>query len=543
MSFARLGGGSSGRRLRARLAELGWRAGPRRLGRGESAAVRGELLITLPRLGPGFCAFAAFLAGRSDLLGPEERARLEAAAKESFEAACFGRCEALLAENGLDLRPSETREREPRKRSIGLLGVELRGRLADGARVRALLHDPEHLRAVRADLEHLPMLRQPLEALGLPTEPLFVGFQRALDRELDLGARQVALESLGREFAGSDLLAVPRVLGHRGEYIVWVEDLGGYSLLAANVSQSHSQDRAFLVRRVALAWLHLALLAGKIETEAELFELADGRIGLGLSALGELEQGSRARVWGYLRAVSAEESETASRALLAELGLSTADPRGRRLGRRLRQLVPFRDAGFRDRSQSSSRLGEEAMGEYVALHWRLATEEEAMAGHMDGLFRGLLSVDCLCKALAPGRDGLKEGLEALEWRAGWSQLRMSMGPERLLPNAVGYVEGMLELPASLRRLREAGTEAGGPSAGAGASRERLWNRTIAGLGLLFLMALLSLGLGMIKTGAGAWAWADPVGFILFVLLGGIFLRLVGRQDPERRGQHTRDGYR
>ncbi len=290
-----------------------------------------------------------------------------------------------------------------------------------------------------------------------------------------------------------------------------------------------------LARRLASAWLELALMSARVMIEPRFLAFADGRLGLGSSAFLELSPAMAANWWAYLQAVAMERSDAASTALTELAGWETSDPRVREFRRRMRWVVPHRDSAM-----EGSDLGSPGFGEVVRLHWRLCREQQLASSELDPFFSGLLSVWTLCRVLAPGRDVLREGLENVQWRASWEQVRRILTPQQMGTMAMSYVEGLVTLPESLRRATARSAETrSGESEPRGKSeekeRERIWNRVFASLVLLLLMGAAGWWSVRWTAWQGIGPWGDALAGLAFLAMGGLFLSWVGRGEGADRG--------
>lgn len=510
------------REVEEKLAEHGLVQGPSRLTGTPPLAFDDErfaarLGAALEELGPVFAALGRYLSTRLDLVTVPDALELSKIADAAPPLAPERVVELLGAELGdpaavfrrLDLEPS----------SSTLARQTHRAELATGEPVLARLYRDDL--AGRIDRE--------LEAAA-PLERVFGAYERRvrlaatldeLRRELaarcDPRREAEALGLLAADAAGRQPLAVPRVRSElTRDRLLVIDDLGGREV-SDLVPRLAAMDREDLARRLCLVWLRQALLGSAFPVEAEVRELADGRLAFTGGVFASLPATSQARLWNYLRATAAHDPDQAVACLRPEL------VRGRRavsdgeLRSRLRQVVPFRDGGW-------SPAGEN-LAEYAVLHWRVVREYGYRApGHLVAFYRGLFWAACTSQPGVPANDPLHDALDDLDWIAGWNQLRQLATPDELASTLESYLVSALHLPPKLQRALEIAGDEQHPGFRVPASEPRKRRRgrdtTAAVAALLMAMVAVALMAPRLAALAAGAAWAERLtagAFAVFAL--------------------------
>lgn len=482
-----------------------------------------RLRDALEALGPLFTAFGRYLSTRADLFRAKEcliLAALPDSAGVEPAATVRGRLEHELG------RPIEEVFEafvyEPL--ACRLLQQTHRAILAGGQDVLVHIVHTQHEAAWEDDLALLPLLAR---ALGQADDPALgeavADFTRSLRARLDCRQRAESLEFLAHEAKESDLLAVPRVFHEASSArILTVERLHGITLRElADEPGGTAVDvrRRRAARRLSHVWLQTTLASRTLPVEFESIELAgDGRVGIVGGSFTALPTASRLNLWNYLRAAAAHYPERAATYLFHELTGAGPLATERELQLRLRQAMPFRDGGWTATADT--------LGEHLLLHWKIAREcGFVIPGYLKDFYRGLFEVARLGRRLDPAGDPLAEGLEGLNWQAGWTELRHLTSPGELGSSLSSNVLALLELPQRIERvLRTAARHREQPpdSATVRAARRRAWNRSTAVATLLVLMTAVTLLATRLPLPAGAWA--ERVAALLFLSLGAALLR-------------------
>ncbi len=499
------------------------------LGGGPSPAAR--LRTALDRLGPAFSFFGDYLALRADLLplaDSIELGRGPPAAPVPIEAV-----ENLLreewgsdsAELGGILGPAERSSRlyqwhpfvlkDGEKYFLKILRPDLR-KAADHASCFGAL---ETARVLLEDGSRLDM------------EAAVADFNTFLRRSLDLRGQAESLAecaTAGREF-DSFRAAVP-VCRLSTPNVLCTEAFDPEeSPVRATLREliEGGADDTDLARRLALAWLEAALLGpaffeGPFLDDAVVTE--DGRLGIAGGLTGRIDRSLQVELIRYLTATADDDPDRAGSIFLdiTRAGPGAEAPRELRL--RFRQAEPFRTGGW-SRYYQGRRLADT-----LFIQWRIARQGGYSAPpELEAFMRGLYAVETCGRVLAPGRDGLREGLADLRVVAAAVRLREFFGPTRFTES----IETVLETGRVLfDRLQEAARDDGTPEDArngrrgeSGGVRE---NRTTVFLGLLLLVGAVVLVLDRAGGNPASGSAAGRVGAVLFAVLAFLLLWYAGR---------------
>lgn len=478
------------------------------------------------QLGPAFIGFAHYLATRPDVVPAPACLELARAPLPPEIPVARVRRELEVA-----LGAGEVAEVEPGARFRGPFHQSHRGRLADGRRVWLVLRRPELPEAVERDLDILELLEPALLEMGAAAGEAFAGYRRSLDTDLDLSYTADALERLSHHVAATDFLAVARVDTElSGSRVVVLDDPGGEpldSLADLPFGRGRAQE---LARRLSLVWLERALVGGLVPVEAEVVELADGRLSFVGGRFAELPSSSQTNLWAYLQATAAFHPDRAGTCLLREL---RRGPRAdeRELHLKLRQVVPFRDGSW---SPHGDRLAEHLM-----IHWRLAREcGYRVPQHLESLYRGLFWLARTSGAISADADALRQAQEELRWLAAWVQFREMVQPRQVAYTLEDNLGHLLELPQKIDRVLRL-VEGEGPglrvrreTAETPAERKRRNRRTVAvSLGLVMMAAALAGPRLAEIASASGWPrpeWASSLAPAVFLIFGALLLWVLGK---------------
>ncbi len=471
-------------RLSRRLAEAGLIPGPRRLASfDDRSGVLGtdRLGEILAELGAPFAAFGLYLARRCDLL-PGPVCFALASICDRGEALPATTVEELLAGALGAGGPLASFVAEPAR--VGLLYQEHWATARDGQPllVRLARHGEPDLEATLHDLDALAPV------LGIDRgrfSALFADYRRALDCWSDLRGQAERLERLHHELMDEGPVVVPRLVAGSATRRRMVVEWPGRCEPAAIGGAPAERG---LERRVASAWLEVALVAGRLPVEAAMWPLEDGRIVMLPGEMAALKPEVRTTLWNYLRASAEERPDRAAEWLLPAVEEADAG-RATELERRLRQIVPFRDGRW---SRDGSTLAE-----HLALHWRCVTEVGLKPRpYLLAFYRGLFSLVGREGQRSPQEDPLREAVVDLRWRAGWRGWRRRAAPEALRRSAESNLLGLLELPDNLDRLLDLADGVGADSPLDGliapplAGRRGRWSTQLA-LGLALVAVCLA----------------------------------------------------
>jgi ubiquinone biosynthesis protein len=520
---------------------------------GGPAALR--LAAALPELGPVFCAFGRYLAGRPDLL-PEDVCQALAEVPVDRPPLPLERVRELLARE-LTQRPAQAPARgitlEPEPSASTLVYQEHHGRLAagdrtdpgdpgdprdrgdPGERVVVRLVRPDLEAELACDLELLPLLGPALAAAsGDPRErPSWLAatvddFAGATAVAADFSRLTAALAALDQDGAASGLaVGASRALPElSSQQIVTLEDLPGTTL--ADLFREHPEppwEAAELAARWCRAWLRQACFGQVLPVDFEAADvrlLPDGRLIWTGGTFVALPPAAKSNLWDYLVAAAADDPDRAVAALVRELDGGPADG-GSALHHRLRQLVPFRDGGW---------AAKDDLAGYLFLHWRCAAETGYRPRPpLVAFYRGLARLAAVARRLAPRRDALREGLEAARVTAGMGELARLLDREQIQQVLGSYATVLLAMPQridDLLSLAAAGrvnvkVEVIERSAD---RRRRDWTAT--SLAVLMAMAAVILLAHHLSSASGLGPWPERIAAAMLGVLGAFLLRSGGR---------------
>ncbi|MCH9651600.1 MAG: hypothetical protein K0U98_25465 [Deltaproteobacteria bacterium] len=508
-------------------------------------------------LGPGFVLFARYLSTRPDLLSLDDVFVLEELGLDSLAKTLPPRGDPqirLAAELG---RPvgDVFAEFDPSPITQGWLYEEFRARLqmeveGEVEARRGLSQSPREV-VVRlrrpglgdieatdlADLVHLrPAFKEILEPSreGEDWEQLLRVFLEALIPRLDLRNEETQLLHFAEDLVDSDLLVVPQVYPALStERLSVRENLPGESFpglwgggdVGFAAGLAHRQE---LARRLHLAWLEQALIAGHIPLDADWVELRDGRLAIVGGRFERLGAVLLPQLWTYLRHLAGHRPEEAYRAIAGELRAVRRGADERDLRLRLRQLVPFRDGGWTDRRDT--------LAEYLVLQWKLVRELGfEPSASLENLWRGLFQMALEVRHLQVPSDSLRAALEDLRWLASFRRMRQLAEPGQLGPALEANLASLMEMPQKLDRLLEVATGEGGGdlrlrlrvAEDASAERRRGALTTAVCLGLL--MTAVALLAGQLPELGVPESWVEPGSAVAFLGLGALLIRTITRR--------------
>jgi hypothetical protein len=518
-----------------------------------------RLAAALPELGPVFCAFGRYLGTRLDLL-PEAACRVLAAVPVRVPPMPSERVRELL---GRELPASEPRANglppplaalDPLPVATSLVYQEHRGRLAGGERVLVRLVRPELEAELADDLELLPLVGEALAAAsqigdpgggagaagptGMASLPPPAALAAAVDdfaggyagalAAADLSRQAAALLAAGQDGVAAGLpWCSPRLLPElSGSRVLTLIEPPGATLADLPREPGGPREAAELAIRLCQAWLRQACFGQGFAAafgsgDARL--LPDQRLAWTGGTFATLPPATKVNLWDYLLAAAADQPDRAGAALLRELD-GGPDDGGSSLRHRLRQLVPFRDGGW---------AATDDLAGYLFLHWRCAAElGYRPPPHLAAFYRGLARLAAEARRLAPERDALREGLEAVRLTAGLGEVTRWLDREQLKEVLGSYAGVLLAMPQrveELLNLAAAGrvnvklevVESEAP-----AGRRRQDAAAVSWAVLMAMAAVVLLAHQLAASGAlGRWAsWSERIAAVMVGVLGAFLLR-------------------
>ncbi len=567
------------RAIEAHLADFGLVGGPRPARPEVSAAAPDRKLWgerfgeAVQGLGPGFVLFARYLSTRADLLPLDDIFALQELGLGALTATLPARTLPTQTLPAQTLLPGG----DPQNRLAAELGRPVAEVFADfdpspiaegwlveefQARLRTATEGgPEARRGLSRDpLEVIVRLRRPgLQGVDgsdftdlVHLRPAFKGilessreeedwdhllssFRETLAPRLDLRVEETQLLRFGEDLVDSEVLVVPQVYPALStERLSVHENLPGERLsglwgegleVGSDTGPARRQE---LARRLHLAWLEQALIAGHIPLDADWVELQDGRLAIVGGRFERLGAVLLPQLWSYLRHLAGHRPEEAYGAVAGELKAVRRGANERDLRLRLRQLVPFRDGGWTERRDT--------LAEYLVLHWRLVrTQGFQPSVSLENLWSGLFQVALQGRRLEVPSDPLRAALEDLRWLASFRRMRQLAEPGQLGTALESNLTSLMEMPQKLDRLLQVATGEGGGdlrlrlrvAEDTHAERQRGALTTAICLGLLMIAVALLAGrlpeLGLPES------WVEPGSAAAFLGLGALLIRTITRK--------------
>ncbi len=272
---------------RHRLTDLlPWRDGAATNG---AVANRGaHLRDLLDELGPTFVKFGQLLSMRPDVVPPDIAAELRALQDDVKPFPFEDARRVVEAELGLSLEQAFL-DFEERTVAAASIGQVHRAVLPDGTRVAVKVQRPGAPRQIEADIALLyqaaRIAKERVRALDFVDAPALVDeFARSIRQELDYRLEGRNAERFGRDFRGSDVVAVPRVFWrYTGARVLTLGWLDGTQLADVDLESLAEEERRALATLITETWMTMVFRNGFFHGDphpANILLLADGSIGL-----------------------------------------------------------------------------------------------------------------------------------------------------------------------------------------------------------------------------------------------------------------------
>ena len=490
------------------------------------------LRAVLIELGPVFSTFGRYLSSRVDLLPESDCQVLATLPDQRSPLAPEIVYELLRLELG---RPPEQvyTAFDPAPLGSTLIWQEHRARLAAGEPAVVRFARPGLEAELSRDLDLLPLLGPVLTPV-VETEA-WIGaavddFVATIRAAADLGLQAAALVAVGQDGAASGLaLVAPRVFPALSTpRVLTREELPGATLetfLAVDPTAPKGPWPGELAVRLCRTWLRQACFGRVFPVEQDAGDervLPGDRLAWTGGTFAALPPRTRENLWEYLLAAAAHDPERAGAALVQEMDGGPAGGEG--LHQRLRQLVPFRDGGW---------AATDDLAGYLFLHWRCATAlGYRPRPHLILFYRGLTRLAVTARRLAPGRDPLREGLEAVRLTAGLSDVTRLFSSDSAKEVLGSYTAALLAMPQRLNELLTLAAEGRAnvklEMVEPPAERRRKDFSTAALAAVLAMVAVVLLAHYL----AGALGpWAERIGAVLLGVLGSFLLWTLSRREP------------
>jgi ubiquinone biosynthesis protein len=344
---------------------VGWQAAASRF-RPRSADPAGsfprELRLALEDLGPTFVKLGQLLSARSDITPPQvqvELSKLRDHAPSIPQAKLVEELERSLGSKSSDL--FATLEMVPM--ACASIAQVHRGTLHNGLRVAVKVRRPAVRSDIDADVWTLRQLARLIARLSSRVrayDPVAIldEFATLLRAETDFITEAGNLEAVGRTFAASDAVTIPRVLTEMsGESVLVMDWIEGVPLSNRERLEAVGANRAQLARAILQAYRVMIFESDRFHADphpGNLIALEGDRLGLiDFGEVGSVEPAERSALLLMMTAVLGRDPETLAGAVLSVSRTTRAVDNGEFATQLETLLGPVAEASLKD-----VRLGE-----------------------------------------------------------------------------------------------------------------------------------------------------------------------------------------
>ena len=300
----------------------------------------------LDELGPTFVKFGQLLSTRPDVVPPDIIAELRGL-QDDVRPFPFAQVRVVVeAELGLTLEQAFVRFDE-QPIAAASIGQVHRAVLPNGDEVVVKVQRPNAPRQIESDLALLyqaaRMIKERVRALDfIDAHALVDEFARSIRQELDYQLEARNAETFRRNFAGSELVVVPKVYwDYSGVRMLTLEYLDGVQLADLDLDVTSLEERRELAYRVAQTWMEMIFRHGFFHGDphpANVLVLEGARIGLvDFGLVGKLTDEDMARLTRLFIDAATENVDALPRRL-AELGVRYPKEREEEFRTELREL-------------------------------------------------------------------------------------------------------------------------------------------------------------------------------------------------------------
>ena len=352
-----------------------------------------------------------------------------------------------------------------------------------------------------------------------------------------------AFEVLARDAQEFEVLRVPMVYKELcSSQMLTMEQLPGTPLeemMAASekteiggapaVFEDTGLEPHTLARRLCMVWLRQALLGKQFSVALrpeDIVLLPNKQIAFTGGVFASLPSDAQKNLWHYMMATSNQDPDRACSYLLREL-----EPKGQPINEdelryRFREVVPFRDGGWRGRGDSSN------LTEHLFVHWKLVSARGLRPQrHLLCFYRGLFQTLAVVRRFAPDNDPLLEGLQDIRTLAMLEQFQEMLEWHALSDKLDKYSVIMMELPQKfdhvLTLMAESHTRLPLQDTRS-APHHRQRNSSAVVIALLLTLVTVVLLSRQVAISAIGGVWVERVSAIAFVVLGALLLRAASR---------------
>ena len=300
----------------------------------------------LDELGPTFVKFGQLLSTRPDVVPPDIVAELRSL-QDDVRPFPFAQVrEVVEAELELSLEQAFV-SFEEKPIAAASIGQVHRAELPNGDQVVVKVQRPDAPRQIESDLSLLyqaaRLIKERVRSLDfIDAHALVDEFARSIRQELDYGLEARNADTFRRNFAGSELVAVPRVFwSYSGARVLTLEYLDGIQVADVDAATTPVEERRELVHRMTETWMEMIFRHGFFHADphpANVLLLTDGRIGLvDFGLAGRLTDADMTKLTRLFIDAATENVEALPRRL-ADLGVRYPKEREEEFTAELREL-------------------------------------------------------------------------------------------------------------------------------------------------------------------------------------------------------------
>ncbi|MEJ7790348.1 MAG: AarF/UbiB family protein [Gaiellaceae bacterium] len=333
---------------RHRLTDLlPWTAGAEQNAELGGGSERGRhLREMLDELGPTFVKFGQLLSTRPDVVPPDIVVELRSL-QDDVRGFPFEQARQVVeAELGLTLQQAFLRFDEVPVAAASI-GQVHRAALPNGDEVVVKVQRPNAPRQIESDLALLyqaaRIIKERVRSLDfIDAAALVDEFARSIRQELDYKLEGRNADTFRRNFAGSEVVSVPKVYwSYSGTRILTLEFLDGVQLADLDVEALSLDERRELAYRMSETWMEMIFRHGFFHGDphpANILILDGSRIGLvDFGLVGKLSDGDMTKLTQLFIDAATENIDALPRRL-ADLGVRYPKERGEEFTAELRDL-------------------------------------------------------------------------------------------------------------------------------------------------------------------------------------------------------------
>ncbi len=300
----------------------------------------------LDELGPTFVKFGQLLSTRPDVVPPDIVAELRSLQDDVRPFPFVQVRDVIEGELGLTLEQAFLRFDE-QPIAAASIGQVHRAQLPNGDEVVVKVQRPNAPRQIESDLALLyqaaRMIKERVRALDfIDAHELVDEFARFIRQELDYKLEARHADTFGRNFAGSELVVVPKVYwDYCGVRMLTLGYLEGVQLADIDLDATSFEERRELAYRVTETWMEMIFRHGFFHGDphpANVLVLDGGRIGLvDFGLVGKLSDDDMTRLTRLFIDAATENVDALPRRL-SELGVRYPKEREDEFATALREL-------------------------------------------------------------------------------------------------------------------------------------------------------------------------------------------------------------